>query len=328
MPQQTPSTPRPDKPREAELRDDDGDLIQLGSSGQAESSDSIPATLTGGQPQSEQLGPEETITTEEVPQAPSHPGPMIDPPGEPHFVPAPPQMNTPIPTPGHVAHPPVVEPPIIPAHPHEDALVFINKLKNKAAEFSNPDGFRQYQPGYHGFRSHCSEYARYLINETLGRALPELNGLANAQAQNLAAAAKNPFGTGWRSITPPFNPDFDRNRWQIALNWAKYYADHGMIVVITFLNTDPSVRDDQNGHIAVVAPDRPMNESETWGSIKVPDVAQAGPMQTIHNGPNLVSPHVGLNWAFSKDKTPWIGIYVYDPSGGGFMNAALGGIEF
>jgi hypothetical protein len=148
-----------------------------------------------------------------------------------------------------------------------------------------------------GKTTHCSEFVRDFAKELLGRTLPELEGRAGSQADQLKAAAAAP-DSKWRSLSFSDDPT-------LAFKNAQDLANDGKLVVVAWKNPHPTATD--SGHVAVVVPSRQedggLTDATKW-KMKVPYIAQAG---------DKVSDHLSLGKGFGPDKKAAMEIYVLSP---------------
>ena len=155
----------------------------------------------------------------------------------------------------------------------------------------------RYKPD--GKKTHCSEFVRDFATDLLGRDVPELDGQAGKQADNLKASAEKP-DSKWRSLSFPDDP-------LAAFQGAQALANEGKLVVVAWKNPHPTGTD--TGHIAVVVPS-PQDDGglfdatkRKWG-MKVPYIAQAG---------ETVSDRMPLGDGFGPAKKAGMEVYVLSP---------------
>jgi hypothetical protein len=150
-----------------------------------------------------------------------------------------------------------------------------------------------------GKKTHCSEFVRDFAKELLGRAIPELDGQAGKQADQLKAAAASP-DSKWRSLSFSDDP-------AVAFKNAQDLANDGKLVIVVWKNPHPTGTD--SGHVAVVVPSRQkdgelFDATERKWKMKVPYIAQAG--DTIHD-------YTPLGEGFGPAKKAAMEIFVLSP---------------
>ncbi len=148
-----------------------------------------------------------------------------------------------------------------------------------------------------GKKTHCSEFVRDFAKELLGRNLPELEGRAGNQADQLKAAVASP-DSKWRSLSFSDDP-------ALAFKNAQDLANDGKLVIVAWKIPHPTATD--SGHVAVVVPSRQEDGSladATKWKMNVPYIAQAG---------DKVSDYISLGKGFGPDKKAAMEIYVLSP---------------
>jgi hypothetical protein len=160
-----------------------------------------------------------------------------------------------------------------------------------------------------GKKTKCSEFVRDFAKK-LGGSLPELQGNAGKQFDNLWEASKN-RQSGWVSLDAPKDPEKAFQRAQEA-------EDDGKFVVAAWKNPTPKT---DSGHIAVVVPRRAkdqMSSSGSWGKavgqpdgIQVPFIAQAGAPVKAKNSESVFS-YLPLSYGFGSDKKDTLHIFVLE----------------
>jgi hypothetical protein len=140
--------------------------------------------------------------------------------------------------------------------------------------------------------THCSQFVRDFSAAVVGQPLPELQGQVSNQVSALDKSKD------WTAL------NYSTNQ-QAALTQAQADANAGKLVVVAWVNPQPTATD--TGHIAVVVPNPTstaspdgMAPSGNWG-MRVPYIAQAG---------TTVSPKTPLSYGFGSDKKPSLQIFV------------------
>lgn len=191
----------------------------------------------------------------------------------------------------------------------QNKKVGIREVKRTYTEFISGDSLgrvakklgveekARYQPV--GKKTRCSEFVRDFARELLGRAVPELEGQAGTQADQLKAAVASP-DLKWRSLSFSDDP-------ALAFQNAQVLANEGKLVVVAWKNPNPTGTD--TGHVAVVVPSRRedgglFDATEKKWKMKVPYIAQAG--ETVHD-------YMPLSDGFGPAKKAGMEIYVLSP---------------